>query len=225
MLSATSFERFNELRASMELTSAAWPSRYGTTRLAWRPLGSAESIREVLEAMVDRLNGVVSGTGTDRKLKLQHYPIDPIIARSPLLRPIYASMVRAGCIAVVDELSLFHPALRREAQMFLNNPQVSVITVAPVAAVRSNVEELLESEARRQLGEPYNRYELDFDPRCEFGVEEERHLKRWLHRSLPDTMRQLRQPGPDRQRLAAFRSQLAAPRQGYDGVLFPGGGD
>ncbi len=38
-------------------------------------------------------------------------------------------------------------------------------------------------------------------------------------------MRQLRQPGPDWQRLAAFREQLGAPRQGYDGVLFPGGGD
>jgi hypothetical protein len=225
MLSAASFERFKQLRDALEQASAGWPSRYGASRLAWKALGSAASIREVLDGIVARLNSAVSGTGTDRKLKLQYYPIDPVLARDPLLRPIYAAMARAGCVALVDELSLFHPALRREAQGFLNQPQVSVLTVAPVAAVRSGIEELLEAEARRQLGEPYNRYDLDFDPRCEFGVEEERHLKRWLHRSLPDTMRQLRQPGPDRQRLAAFRTELGAPRQGYDGVLFPGGGD
>jgi len=225
VLSAKSFARFEELRAAMEQRSATWPDRYGANRLEWRPLGSTESIHQVLDAMVQRLNGVVSGTGSERKLKLQHYPIDPIVQRSPLLRPVYAAMVRAGCIAVVDELSLFHPGLRREAQAFLNHPQVSVMTVAPVPVARTNIEELLDAEARRQLAEPYNRYDLDFDPRCEFGVGEERHLKRWLHRSLPDTVRQLRQPGPDRQRLAAFRSQLSTPRQGYDGVLFPGGGD
>lgn len=225
VLSAASFERFKQLRDSLEQDSTAWPARYGPSRLSWKALGSAASIREVLDGIVARLNSAASGTGTDRKLKLQYYPIDPVITRDPMLRPIYAAMARAGCVALVDELSLFHPGLRREAQGFLNQPQVSVLTVAPVAAVRSGIEELLEAEARRQLGEPYNRYDLDLDPRCEFGVEEERHLKRWLHRSLPETMRQLRQPGPDRQRLAAFRTELGAPRQGYDGVLFPGGGD
>lgn len=225
VLSAASYERFKQLRDSLEQASTAWPTRYGASRLSWKALGSAASIREVLDGIVTRLNSAASGTGTDRKLKLQYYPVDPVITRDPMLRPIYAAMARAGCVALVDELSLFHPGLRREAQGFLNQPQVSVLTVAPVAAVRSGIEELLEAEARRQLGEPYNRYDLDFDPRCEFGVEEERHLKRWLHRSLPETMRQLRQPGPDRQRLAAFRTELGAPRQGYDGVLFPGGGD
>jgi hypothetical protein len=225
VLAPASFERFKELRATLEKTAAAWPSRYGRNRLAWQPLGSAASIHEVLDTIVGRLNSAASGTGTDRKLKLQYYPIDPVLSRDTLLRPIYMTMARAGCVAIVDELSLFHPAIRQEAQSFLNRQQVSVITVAPTPAVRSNIEELLEGEARRQLGEPYNRYDLDFDPGCEFGVEEERHLKRWLHRSLPDAIRQLRQPGPDRQRLAAFRTQLGASRQGYDGVLFPGGGD
>jgi hypothetical protein len=225
VLSATSFERFKQLRASLEAASADWLARYGNSRQDWKALGSTAPIREVLESIVTRLNSVASGTGTDRKLRLQYYPVDAVILRDPLLRPTYAAMARAGCVAVVDELSLFHPALRRESQNFLNQPQVSVITVAPVSPVRGGVEQLLEAEARRQLGELYNRYELDFDPRCEFGVEEERQLKRWLHRNLPDTMRQLRQPGPDRQRLAAFREQLGAPRQGYDGVLFPGGGD
>ena len=225
LLSPTSFERFKELRASLENASSTWASRYGQNRLAWQALGSSASIREVLDSVVTRLNSAASGTGADRKLKLQYYPIDPVLVRDPLLAPIHLAMARAGCVAVVDELSLFHPTVRREAQSFLNRPQVSVITVAPTAAVRGNIEELLEGEARRQLGEPYNRYDLDFDPGCEFGVGEERHLKRWLHRSLPDAIRQLRQPGPDRQRLAAFRTQLGAPRQGYDGVLFPNGGD
>ena len=163
-MSPTSFDRFKELRASLENASSTWASRYGQNRLAWQALGSSASIREVLDSVVTRLNSAASGTGVDRKLKLQYYPIDPILFRDPLLGPIHLAMARAGCVAVVDELSLFHPTVRREAQSFLNRPQVSVITVAPTAAVRGNIEELLEGEARRQLGEPYNRYDLDFDP-------------------------------------------------------------
>src|SRR5207245_7263654 len=123
------------------------------------------------------------------------------------LRPGYRMLAESGCVAIVDELTLFDSNVRSQMEAFVNSPQVSVITVAPKAPARGAMEEFLEQEARRRLTAPYNRFELDFDPRCEFGIEEERRLKRWLHSSLPDAVTRLRQPSRDPQRLATFRAK------------------
>jgi hypothetical protein len=222
LLSAKNVARFEELRQCLEKSGQDWTDRYASRRHEWRPLGGTDSVATLLKEIVKRLNGSRSGVGAQRKIKLQYYPIDPILSADPLLRSVYMSMVRTGCVAIVDELSLFHPALRPQAQKLLNQPQVSVMTVAPLASQRA-FEDLLVSEARRQLGAPFDRFDLDLDPQCEFGVEEERHLLRWLHRSLPETMRQVGKPGPDRQRLEVFKKQVGQ-RQGFDDVLFPGAG-
>lgn len=221
LLSAHNLKRFGELRAALDAGPEPWPRRYGGSRQEWRPFATAESIRALLQAVVDRLNA--SRSGGRRTIKLQYFPIDPVVARDPLLRPVYAGMARAGCVAIVDELSLFHPAIRPQVQSLLNQPQVSVITVSPVAAANT-FDELLVSEARRQLGDPFNRWELDFDPQCEFGVAAEHHLRRWLHRSLPETMRQSERGVPDRAKLDRIRTKVGDP-QGMSGVLFPQRGD
>ena len=129
-------------------------------------------------------------------------------------------MAQSGCVAMVDELSLFHPRLGRGAQTFLNQPQVSVVTVAPSSQAQSAIEELLDTETRRQLASAYSRFESEFDPRIELRVVEERRLRRWLHASLPETLRQLREPPPDRSRLAGFRNEVAADRRGIAGAIF-----
>jgi hypothetical protein len=222
LLSAQNLKRFGELRAALDAGPDPWPLRYGSSRTEWRPFNSAHSIRVLLETVVNRLNDSRSG-GAGRKIQLQYYPIDPVVTRDPVLRPVYVGMARAGCVAIVDELSLFNPAIRPQVQSLLNQPQVSVITVSPVAAPNT-FDELLESEARRQLGDPFNRWELDFDPQCEFGVAAEHHLRRWLHRSLPETMRQTERGVPDRAKLDRIRTKVGDP-QGMGGVLFPHRGD
>ena len=224
LLTANNLARFEELRLSLESAWTKWPERYAESRADWKPFGRATSLREMIDTVVARLNSTRAGVGAQRKIKVQYYPIDPVVTRDPLLRNVYGNMARSGCVAIVDELSLFHPAIRPQIQALLNQSQVSVMTVAPVAAANT-FEDLLEAEARRQLVEPFNRWQMDFDPQCEFGVEEEHHLRRWLHRSLPETMRQVRQPGPDQERLAGFRKQLGVQRQGYDEALFPPGED
>jgi hypothetical protein len=223
LLSAQNLKRFAELRTALDAGPERWPVRYGDSRPAWRPFKTASSIRALLEAVVDRLNNSRTGGGAQRKIKLQYYPIDPVVTRDPVLRPVYVAMARAGCVAIVDELSLFNPAVRPQVQSLLNQPQVSVITISPVAAANT-FDELLESEARRQLGDPFNRWELDFDPQCEFGVAAEHHLRRWLHRSLPETMRQAEKGVPDRSRLERLRTRVGEP-QGMSGLLFPHRGD
>jgi Domain of unknown function (DUF4062) len=223
LLSAQNLKRFGELRTALDAGPEPWPRRYGNTRAEWRPFKATDSIRALLETVVARLNDSRTGGGPQRKIKLQYYPIDPVITRDPVLRLVYVAMARAGCVAIVDELSLFNPEVRPQVQTLLNQPQVSVITVSPVSAANT-FDELLESEARRQLGDPFNRWELDFDPQCEFGVAAEHHLRRWLHRSLPETMRQTEKGVPDRAKLDRIRSRVGDP-QGMSGVLFPYRGD
>jgi hypothetical protein len=219
LLSAVSLKRFEELRTALDAGPEPWPARYGDRRPDWRPFRTAHTLRDVLDGVVERLNSARTGAGAQRKIKLQYYPIDPVVARDPLLRSIYLSMARAGCVAIVDELSLLNPAVRPQVQSLLNQPQVSVITISPVSAANA-FDELLETEARRQLGDPFNRWELDFDPQCEFGVDEEHHLRRWLHRSLPETMRQTEKGIPDRSRLERLRSKVGEA-QGMGSILFP----
>jgi hypothetical protein len=223
LLSAQNLKRFDELRAALDAGPEPWPLRYGEKRSDWRPFKTTMSIRSVLDGVVDRLNDARTGGGAQRKIKLQYYPIDPVVTRDAVLRQVYLSMARAGCVAIVDELSLLNPVVRPQIQSLLNQPQVSVITLSPVSAANA-FDELLESEARRQLGDPFNRWEMDFDPQCEFGVEEEHHLRRWLHRSLPETMRQTEKGVPDRSRLDRLRSKVGEP-QGIGSVLFPHRGD
>jgi hypothetical protein len=219
LLSAVNLKRFEDLRKALDAGPVPWTERYGDRRPDWRPFKTPRTIREVLDGVVERLNSVRTGAGSGRKIKLQYYPVDPVVARDPLLRPIYQGMARGGCVAIVDELSLLNPAIRPQVQTLLNQPQVSVITISPVSAANA-FDELLEAEARRQLGDPFNRWELDFDPQCEFGVDEEHHLRRWLHRSLPETMRQTEKGIPDRARLERLRSKVGEA-QGMGSILFP----
>jgi hypothetical protein len=214
--------QFNDLRQSLMAVPASWRDRHGGSRADWRPLGGAKSARAMLNEIVDRLNsGGGSGLG-DRKIRLQYYPVDPLLAPpDAALRPVYAALERIGCVALVDELSLFHWSLRDPVRAFLSERQVSVITVAPTASTRSNIEDLLEAEARRQLASPYKRYTEDFDPQYEFGVAEERQLQRYLHRSLPDTMQRIREPGIDPDKRSAFRAEVKAPKGNIGDVLFP----
>jgi hypothetical protein len=115
---------------------------------------------------------------------------------------------------------MFHPALRRSALSFLGERQVSVITVAPSTPAQSQIEELLECEARKALTLPYTRFDEECDPQCELGVEGERQLRRALHRSLPDTVQRIRQPGIDLDKRSSFRAEVSAPRRMGD-VIFP----
>ena len=215
--------QFDDMRQALVTVPAAGGERHGASRADWRPLGGKKSARAMLNEIVDRLNaGGRSSDLGERKIQLQYYPIDPLLdPPDAALRPVYATLERIGCVALVDELSLFHWSLRVPVRAFLGEPQVSVITVAPTASARSQIEDLLEAEARKQLGSPYKRYVEDFDPQYEFGVAEERQLQRYLHRSLPDVMQRIREPGIDRGKRQALRDELKMPTRNMGDILWP----
>ncbi len=205
---------FQALVDALEADGVDWRGRYGETRHRWRPFGAdGSSIRRITEEIAERAG--MSGTIRQRQrhIRLQWYPFDALVGDDIRLRPIYRAMARAGCVVLVDEISLFHPALRETFQNspFFNNDQVAIVTVSPFDPGRDRIQALLEEAARRRLAGAFDRFAVEYDPQCELAVGDERRLKRWLHASLPATLARLQAPQPDRSALGALAAELGEP--------------
>lgn len=220
----------NELAAA----GIAWPNRYSADRMGWCPFDPAgPNVGAILGGIVDRINAQNLPKLRHRRIKLQAYPFDPLKEETAsgqfVLRGIYQGMARAGCVLVVDVLSLFHPDLR---QAFLNsalfnNDQVAIVSVSPFDPGRAPLSQAIETETRTQLTGLFARYANDFDPQCELAVGDERRLKRWLHLSLPETINRLREPPPDQGAMQDFFAQTLgsdARRRGGGDYSWGGGG-
>lgn len=145
-------------------------------------------------------------------VKLQRYPLDPLIQRLDQLREVYRQMADQGCIMLVDELSLFHPDVRRAVK---NSPMVSarntaILTVSPFDNEVQPPQQILRDELKAELAGIFDRFATDFDPQCELGVSDECRLRRWLHQSLPETLQALRTPRVEPAQVAIFAKELQA---------------
>ncbi|HRO59998.1 MAG TPA: hypothetical protein PK177_12680, partial [Burkholderiaceae bacterium] len=223
-LSGAEIEQFGRLTQALSSADKHWSARYGLTRHRWRPFGSSgASVRRIAEQMAEDLAASGQGRQRRRHVRLQWYPFDCLLADNPLLRPSYRDVARAGCVVLVDEVSLFHPALR-EAFQFFNHDQVAIVTISPFDPAHGAVDALLEDAARRRLAGVFDRYAVEYDPQCELAVGNERRLKRWLHSSLPATLQRLQQPRPDRSALGALAAELGEPEPPPKGDYAWGGG-
>jgi uncharacterized protein DUF4062 len=213
-LGTESYRRFLALAESLKsYGTAPWTERYGPRREDWRPfLGSSRTAGEVIGEVVDRLNDLAAPLQA-RAIKVQHYPFDPLVEKDALLRGVYDEIGRTGCVVLVDELSMFHPQVRASllASPLADSALATLVTISPFDPYGMPVNEMLETELRRRLDVAFARYMDKFDPLCEFGVGSEQRLKRWFHGSLPEALRNLRSPGPDRGRLASFALKVAPP--------------
>jgi len=71
--------------------------------------------------------------------------------------------------------------------------------------------------------QPLPGLDAELDPTCEFGIAEERRLRRWLNASVPTAVNNLAEPKPDESRKRRFR-ELVAPkvtRMGTEALLWP----
>jgi hypothetical protein len=205
-------ERFLQLVESLKAYGAVpWHERYGPRREDWRPfLSNARTAVTLIEDVVDRLNQLELAPLRGRAIKIQQYPFDPLIGRDPLLWGVYREISKTGCVVLVDELSLFHPKVR---EALFESPLVSsdlatLVTIAPFDPYGVPLNEILETELRRRLAVAFDRYTFNFDPLCELGIGSEQRLRRWFHGSLPEALRNLRSPGPDRPKVEAFARKV-----------------
>jgi len=213
------YKQFVDLKAALERAGGP-DARYGTGRREWKPFGGA-TVRDIGIDIAKRLNGRRAAGGAPRRqIKLQYYPFDAWVDRAhPELRPIYQQIALTGCVALVDELSLFHGAIAEACATFVAMGQVAVVTVSPLDESGSPVNQLLETRTRKQLAGAFDRFELDLDPACEFRVGEERRLRRWLHASLPGTLDNLTRPRADPSKLERFENTVGPDRRRGVGSL------
>jgi hypothetical protein len=210
-----SFEQFRQLKEALgEGAASTLHQRYGPARADWKPFANSSlGVRTLMEDVTVSLNARQLPHLASRLIKAQYYRFDSLVSRpggnpeTMLLRHVYDEIGRTGCVVVIDEISLFHPSLRRAFlnSSLVNQEQVALVTVSPFDPTPS---QMLENELREHLAWAFTRFETDYDPQREFGVADERRLKRWLHSSLPQTLLGLRERRPDQQAIALFRDEV-----------------
>lgn len=215
-------DQFAALTKALDAEGVAWRTRYRDSRHRWRPFApDGASVRAIAEDIADAVGRRGAILQRRRHVRLQWYPFDALVSDNPRLRPVYRAVAKAGCVVLVDELSLFHPLLRETFQNspFFNNDQVAIVTISPFDPGRDHVEAVLEAAARRRLAGAFDRFAVEYDPQCELAVGDERRLRRWLNVSLPATLARLQEPQPDRSSLSALAAELGeapfAPKRDY----------
>jgi Domain of unknown function (DUF4062) len=202
-------ERFEELKTAL---GQALLSRYGSTRGECRSPGSQLTLTALSLQAIQRLARAKNSRLQGRAIKLQRYSFEGLVSGPPELRLLYREMSDAGCILVVDELSLFHPEVRRALAQspMVTSPHTAILTVSPFPAYAHAQAQILREELKAQLRGVFDRFESDYDPQCELNVGDECRVRRWLHQSLPETLKVLRTPRAIPEQLAIFAQELHA---------------
>jgi hypothetical protein len=222
-------EQFQTLQADLERNQAPpLTKRYAESREGWQPfVEPRHAIQILIGQIVNALNRSFHPSLRGRSIKIQYYPFGALVDQDPRLSAIYRGIAQTGCVLVLDELSLYHPRLRTAllASPFATSTQVAMVTIAPLNPYQMPPYNQIESELSQRLAAAFDRFALDYDPQCEFSVGDERRFKRWLHSSIPQTLQTLREPQPDRTRIAAFADELGkqADRK-VAGLLYSEGG-
>jgi hypothetical protein len=209
----------------LDLTAHA--RRYGTARAGWRPfLGNNRTIVETILDVVTRLNDATPLRQRGRAIKAQFYSFDPLMLwQEGPQYGLYREIARTGCVVVVDELSMLHPAMLDafEQSPLKNSLQAALVTISPFDPYGLGPEDMIEAAVRRQLGDAVSRFGEDFDPRCEFGIGSEHRLKRWLVSSLPGTLDALLNPPMDPSKKDRFTREVCQQPRPNAPALLEGG--
>ncbi|HEV7505204.1 MAG TPA: hypothetical protein VGS07_09850 [Thermoanaerobaculia bacterium] len=203
------YQQFVALRSLLQGDeSPPLSDRYGLRREDWKPfVTSNRTAWSVLKDIVGDLNRGPHPRSLERLIKLQYYPLVEERSGDELHR-IYRQVAQTGCVVLADELSMFHWNIKKAFQApFYNSEQASLVTLSPVNPSSMAPDRILESELRKKLEVAFNRFNRDYDPRCEFGIGDERRLRRWLHSSLPKTVQNLWNPPPVAQAMDDFFSE------------------
>lgn len=214
-------QRLRALKAAVP-ASESISQRYGPMRDRWRPFAGAQGeIRAVLQGTIDRLNAEPRPGLRSRMIKPQYYNCDEMRKHPELFRSIFNEITDTGCVVIIDEYSLFHPALQKMLahSRLLASDLVSLVTVSPSNPYSVSPYDLIERELSERLVDAFARFSEEYDPQCELSVGDDRRLRRWLNLSLPHTVQILREPRPNRQSLGRFARELGTDTRARAGAL------
>lgn len=223
---AKAFDQFTALRQSYETMVAAiaadrgpavslpsWTERYDLERAYWKPFaGRYYTAAKLMVDVAGELNQRPAKLES-RQIKVQLYPFDVLLDDAHPLRSAYESVMRGGCVVLADEFSIFHPDLRPTfSALALRKGQIALVTISPLNPRLAMPHQGLEEELKRSLKSVFQRF-VQCDTQSEVMVADELRLKRWLHVSLPQTLRAIQSPAADPDRVESMWQDvgIAAP--------------
>lgn len=200
-----------------------WQTRYGPSRTAWQPFDGIDSVAVILGKAVAGLNQKLNRL-RGWTIRLRPYSFESLMRDNLTMWPVYEDMARHGCLVIVDEISLFHDAVRKT---FNNSPlatagQVALISLSPLDPMLGTPQALIRDKLDSYLAAATQRFNVGLDPLCEIGVSQPRRLDRWLGESLPQAASVLRQPRVAQQKLDKLRMEIDIPDNPAMGRLIGG---
>ena len=189
------------LRGALSAVSLKWPAGfYGPAREDWRPFGPrTRTAREILQDTVERVNSDQRPGGRERRvlrdarLHLRCYGFDEFVNDRHGSRLTLEGLRDGGCLVLVDEFALLHPALRQSAAQFLSSQRAAVVSANPCDPAFCSTKEMLDDLSLLHVGSLFQRFRDDQDPRCELALNSVERLERWLRLALPDLVTTLGQ--------------------------------
>jgi hypothetical protein len=222
--------RFDQVTSTLKAENVPWGQRYAAERHDWRPFGpDRPTIRETVESIGKELATRKLTKLDQRLIKLQWYPFDVLLRKTPedeLMLDAFHRASKNGCIVLVDEMSLFHPGLNEafRSSPFYNNPRVGLVTLSAFNPQVRLVDQLVDSEPQRTLRSAVDRFLRDCDPQCELAVSDPHRLRRWLHRSLPEAVNNLRAQRAIQSKMDDLFDELGVEPTRQTSYVWAGGG-
>ncbi len=199
-------QQYEEMYKAITSRIPLWPTGfYGATRESWRPFGPSQPDAEaLLDRALRRINDDAQRSSRERlllagenvKLHLRRYRFEEY------LNDRYGSCANLdrirdlGCLLLVDEMALLHPALRERAHDFLSGQRVAVMSANPCDPAAVPVSELLDDLSFLRVGVVRERFRVAHDPRCELAINSVERMERWLRLILPELVPALGQLEP-----------------------------
>ncbi len=205
---------------------------YGPAREDWRPpIASGATIRDIIAEVVkrpDTLEGVVKRLRQDVQFMQDPSLISPQFFSTEFFSDditesgrIWRQLRDFGYVLILDAISMFHPLLRRKLlrSEFGGNKRISIAVISPVASDIQSINQLFEKEIFPEMQQAFDRFAVELDKLCEFGVSDVRALNRWLFFTLPETAEKVQGLTASPARRKKMRAELGEPA-GIDKVVF-----
>ena len=193
---ATSRRRaFDELRNSLTAAGLAWPDGfYQKNRNDWRPFGPATAkIEEFIADAARKVN--TAGPGSrERRLLLQaqilpqRYLFEEYLNDTARSAANLHAVCEEGCLVVVDEFALLHPALVGKIEALLSSNNAAVVSISACDPSYRSLQNLLSGTSYLRVGNLLSRFSQSEDVRCEVAVNSVARLQRWLRFVLPELL-------------------------------------
>lgn len=190
------FEKVKEILKTYEIENLE--SRYGEKREEWKPyLESQESIGKIIQEACNKINCIKKKSieqsydnPDDLASDERFVEVEPEFVSAEYFKDdeIRDRLRSSGVVLIMDDLSFFHPTLRKHLNKIISNERAAIIMLSTLSG-RSRDQpfyDLIDEAIKIRLKEAHERYYDNLDPKCEIRVDDLWSFRRWLSKVLPE---------------------------------------